>query len=384
MSKNSNKKEVISLDKELKEIENINKKFKTDIHLFGEEEYGKIEYIDSGIPDLNEILSGDRENGGWPRGRMVEIAGPEGSGKTYLLSRLYAKCQENGLKCMHIDAEGTYHLEFAKMHGVDPNKLHITEDDRCEEVMRQLEEFFKNNVYDVIGIDSLASLVATRTYDSEMGKQNFSPLAGAIANCYPRVNSALKKSKTLLVFINQLRDNVESSGKPWLDPEKTPGGRTIKFYASVRLMVKPRKPLKADRPDMFIDARRIGHTLLCKTMKNKIFTPFKECSTDLMYSLPSKAISIIEEAIDKDVIERQRNKKGELYGKGLSYKGLLFVPENKYDLYSTFTWLKENEIFLDLLEQMGVDDFEEFIESGDITEEDVQKFLISKEVKSSE
>lgn len=376
----SKKKEAIN--KTQKEIDVLKKKYKVELSTFANSPLSKVEFINSGDQDINEMLSGDPENGGYPRGRMIEISGPEGSGKTFLLSKLYAQCAKDGLKHLHIDAEGTYAMDFAKIHGVDPEKLTYNMDDNCEEVMRQLELYLQNNDFDVIGIDSLASLVPSRQSDSDMGKASFGPLANAMAACYPRVNSALKKSKTVLIFINQLRDNVAAAGKPWLDAEKTPGGRTTKFFATIRITARPRKPLKEERPDMFSGGRRTGHVLALKTIKNKIHEPFMEAKIDLVYRLPSKAIEIIKEAIDNDVIDRQRTKKdNSLYGKELKYHGLSFVPEVKYDPYSTCTWLRENGLLIHLFVELGYDDFDDFIEAGDLSEEDIENYLAESSVE---
>jgi len=369
--------------KERKRIEGLSKKYKSEVTVFGDPSVGNIEWLDTGIPVLNEMISG-KEDGGFPRGRMIEISGPEGSGKTFLLSKTYARCQELGLKCMHYDAEGSYSREFAKIHGVDPDLLGYTQNGRCEEVMGEIEGYLLNNDFDIIGVDSLASLVPIKTYTSDMGKPNFGNLAHAIAACYPRVNEALKRSRCVLVFINQLRDNLAAASKPWLDPEKTPGGRTMKFFASVRLTARPKNPLKTDRPDMFSGARRVGHVLNMKTIKNKVYEPFHTGLTDLMYRLPSKAILAIEKAIDNDVIERQRNKSGELFGRKLIYKDLDFIPEVKYDPHSTCAWLRENSLLIPLLVEMGFDDLDEFVEAEDLTEEEVSNYLIDSSMDSEE
>ena len=363
-------------EKTQKEIEGFNKKYKLDLVSVDELSSGKIEWVDTGMPEFNKMLS-SMGIWGWPRGRMVELFGPEGSGKTYALVRTYAKSLQSGLKCLHIDAEGTYHLGFSALHGVDNSKMHISEKDCCEDVMDDIEAVLLDNIYDVIGVDSLASLVPRRTTEGDMGKENYGNLAASLSRCYPRVNSALKKSKTALIFINQLRDDVAAAGKRWLEPEKTPGGRVVKFYASIRVDVRRSFPDKESKPEMFENGRKIGHIIKCKTVKNKVYEPFHKCECDLMYKKPSRTVLLIKEAIETDVIERQRAAStGNLHGKTLIYKDKSTTPVVKYDAYHTYFWLKENNLLISLLADMGVDDFDEFIESGEITQEQVEEYLI--------
>ena len=361
------------LQKEIqKDIESINKKNKTKIITFGDNPLNNIQWVDTGIPQLNEALSGDPINGGWPRGRFIELFGPEGHGKTWILSRTYAINLAKGLKCLHIDAEGTYNEKFAAMHGVDALSLHYSNNDCAEEIMENVENLCLNNEYDVIGIDSLASLVPMRVKKSEMGKEDFSPLAATISRCIPRVSSVLKKSKTVLILVNQLRDSMNAYGAA----EHTPGGRAVKFYASLRVDARKRSIKKQDRPELFQDNKPIGHVLHIKTSKNKMYPPFKDCDVDVWYQVSTSIVSIVAKAIEEDVIERQRTQNtDELRGKKLTYKGQEYVPQIKYDAEATMVWLRENGLLCNLLADMGVEDFDEFILNGDITEDDVVKFL---------
>jgi hypothetical protein len=210
--------------------------------------------------------------------------------------------------------------------------------------------------------------------DDDLGKNNYSPLANSIARCLPRVSSAIKRSKTVVFFVNQLRDNV---GELYGDPEKTPGGRSLKFYATYRLDVRRRSSPKAEFPHMYnADGRQIGHRLCVRTKKNKVYPPGLECMVDLMYQKPSRIFDIISNAINTDVIQRQRTKTGELRGKKLSYRDLDFAPDAKCSAGEVFFWLKENGLICRLLSDMGIDDFEEFLISGDISDEDVEKYMI--------
>jgi recombination protein RecA len=305
---------------------------------------------------------------------MVELYGPEGAGKTWILSKAYAKALDSGMKVLHYDAEGTYNKIFAAMNGVDVSKLHYSDNDRCEEILSEIEQLCLNNEYDIIGIDSLAALVPQKMADDDLGKNNYSPLANAISRCLPRVSSAIKRSKTVVFFVNQLRDNV---GELYGDPEKTPGGRSLKFYATYRLDVRRRSSKKEEFPHMYnSDGRQIGHRLCVKTKKNKVFPPGLECLVDLMYQKPSRIFDIISNAISTDVIQRQRTKTGELRGKKLTYRNLDFVPGSKFSAGEVFFWLKENGLVCNLLSDMGVDDFEEFLISEDISDEDVEKYMI--------
>ncbi len=373
--------ERLRLEKEIKEDnDKINKRNKT--HIISLSEFGEkgIQWIDTGIPDLNKALSGDAENGGWPRGRFIELYGPEGHGKTWVLSRTYAACAEKGLKCLHYDAERTYSKSFAALHKVDPLLLKYSDETNAEKVMDEIESFCMNNEFDVIGIDSLFALVPKRTRESEMGKEDYSPLAKCISMCIPRVSSVLAKSKTVLILVNQLRDSIGKYG----ESEHTPGGRTIKFFASVRIDARKKSIKKEDRPEMFENGRSIAHVLHIKTTKNKVYEPFHDCLVDVWYKKERRIIQIIKEAIEKDVIIRQRAKtSGALRGNTLTYMEKTCNPPIQYDADFTFHWLKANGLLCNLLVDMEIEDFDEFIGAGDLTEDEIVKYFveIEKETK---
>ena len=367
------KKRSSKAEKEREEkLKEINKKHNTSIVTFENAGLSNIEWLDSGIEELNAIISNMAEGGGWPKGRFIELFGPEGSGKTWLLSQVYAHCTANGLKALHYDSEGSYSKPFAQMHGVDTEKLDYSEEDCCEKIMEEIESLIESNVYDVIGIDSLAALVPKRVAESDMGKENFSPLALAMSRCFPRVNSALKKSKTVLIMVNQLRDNV---GVMYGEAEKTPGGRTTKFHASVRVDVRRKLPKKAERPDMFEGDIAIGHHLKITIKKNKVAAPFRVCTVDLMYKMNRPIIELVKTAMETDIIERNRNKSGELYGKKVSFMGESFSPSKKENYEEIFLWLQARGVLCDLVAAMDEDDFDQYIETKDITEEEVSLFL---------
>jgi len=342
----------------------LNKRHKSSISKFQDNAASKIEYVSTGIDELDAALGG-----GYPRGRIVELYGNEGSGKTWMVSRAFGPALGKGMNCLLYDAEGTYHQSFAKMNNVGADQLEYSIEDACEKIMDQIEGLCQDNEYDIIAIDSLASLVPARVLGDEMGKQNISPLASAIGRCLPRVNSALKKSKTVLIIVNQLRDKI---GAFFGNPESTPGGRTVKFLASLRVEVRASKLPKSDRPDFFEDDVRIAHQLNIRTAKNKVGNPFGRCSVDLWYKMDRLAVSKIKEAIENDVIERQRTKDGSsLRGKILKFRGFEFTPEIKYDATATLDWLRSENLLCELLVDMGIDDFDEVIEDGDVTDAEV-------------
>ena len=361
-----------------KKLDDLNKKYKSNLKILTKEK--EISYLSTGIDDLNEVLSGDRENGGWPRGRIVELFGPEGSGKTWILSQTYKYCTENGLKALHYDAEGSYSKAFAASHGVDLERLIISDEDVCEKMAREIYQFLEEDLFDVIGIDSLASLVPERSLNQTVGAESVANLPLAMSRIIPMLNSALKKSNTVLIFVNQLRDDVGAKSFGYTKPEKTPGGRTVKFNASVRLDVRARKMPKSDRPDMFdSDNNRIGHVLKIKTQKNKVYIPFKTCEADLMYKIDRPIIRMIKEAIETDVLERQRNKNGDLWGKKLYYHDVEISPDVKYDYEEILGMLRKEGLVCDLVADMLSDDMlYEFVESGDVTEEEVQNYIERK------
>jgi recombination protein RecA len=364
------------------DMHHVNKENKTSFTIFDENPFSNVKYIDSGYKELNVVLSGS-EDGGYPRGRLVELFGPEGSGKTFLLAKLYAACAKNGLKVAHYDAEGTFAKEFAKMHGVDVTALHYTTEDKAETVFEQIESLCQNNVYDVIGIDSLASLVPENTIVAEMGKQTYSPLAGTISRCIPRLSSALKSSKTVLILVNQLRENVGGFG--YGPTDHTPGGKAVKYYASLRIDVRKASYMKSDRPDLYdANNKPIGHVLRVKCEKNKVTNPFRQCEIDLRYKLQRPIIEIIKDGIENDVIERQRSSKtGELRGKKLTFGGSTFTPDSKDDYEAVFTWLKDVDLICDFLAKVERDDFETFVASGDLTEEEVQAYILKADVQDA-
>jgi recombination protein RecA len=374
--------EDTKINESREDMTHVNKENKTTFTIFDENPFSNVKYIDSGYKELNVVLSG-MEDGGYPRGRLVELFGPEGSGKTFLLAKLYAACAKNGFKVAHFDAEGTFAKEFAKMHGVDITTLHYTTEDKAETVFEQIESLCQNNVYDVIGIDSLASLVPENTIVAEMGKQTYSPLAGTISRCIPRLSSALKSSKTVLILVNQLRENVGTFGG-YGSHEHTPGGKAVKYYASLRIDVRKASYMKSDRPDLFDgDNKPIGHVLRIKCEKNKVTNPFRQCEIDLRYKLQRPIIEIIKDGIESDVLVRQRNKAGDLWGKKLTFGGSTFAPDVKDDYEAVFTWLKDVELICDFLAKMERDDFEFFVASGDLTEEEVQNYILKADIQDA-
>ncbi|HUS50981.1 MAG TPA: ATPase domain-containing protein [Candidatus Paceibacterota bacterium] len=361
--KTEKKKEKEDVDR----LSELNKKHKSSISKFQDNSSSKIEYISTGIEELDASLGG-----GWPRGRIVEIYGPEGSGKTWMLSKAFGPALAAGQKCLLYDAEGSYHQSFAKMNNVDASELEYSTEDACEKIMNQIEGLCEDNEYDIIAIDSLASLVPKRVLEDEMGKQNISPLAASIGRCLPRVNSKLKKSKTVLIIINQLRDKI---GAFFGNPESTPGGRTVKFLASLRMEVRASKPKKTEKPEFFEGDVRIAHDLNIRTAKNKVGNPFGRCTVELWYKMDRLVILKIKEAMENDVIERQKTKAGELRGRELKFRGSTFSPEIKYDASATLNWLRSENLLCELLVDMGVEDFDEVLEDGDLTDSEVGAYL---------
>jgi recombination protein RecA len=354
--------------------EDVNRECKTSFITFDEKK--EVDFIDTGFPELNIVIGG-KPDAGYARGTFVELFGPEGSGKTWMVTKFFKSCQDLGLKCALYDAEGTYSQEFSKLHGLKPDFLSYSDEDKAEEIFEQIEQLCIKNKYDVIALDSLAGLVPKSVADDDMGKLKISPLAACIGRCIPRLNSAVKKSKTVLILINQLRDAVGAYG----NPEITPGGRTIKFFASLRLDVRKAYYTKTDRPDLYdLDGRQIGHVLKVKAVKNKVSKPGLVCELDLMYQMNRPVIDLIKQSIEMDIIERNRDENGEIKGKKLTFGKMSFSPKKKQDYEEVYLWLKENAVLCELIDKhskkAGLEEqWEAFIQSGDVTEEEVSNYL---------
>ena len=249
--------------------------------------------------------------GGVPRGRVVEIFGPESSGKTTLMLHVIASAQKNGGLAAFIDAEHALDPAYAKKLGVNLDELLVSQPDSGEEALSICETLARSNALDVIVIDSVAALVPKAELEGEMGMATMGMQARLMSQALRKLTAVLAKSKTTCIFTNQLREKV---GVMFGNPETTPGGKALKFYASIRIDIRRRDTIK--------DAAgvAVGNAVKVKIVKNKVAPPFTEAEFEIIYNHGiNKEGSIIEVGITHGVVDKKGawlQFEGELIGQG--------------------------------------------------------------------
>ena len=315
---NNTKKDVdASLEKVLQDLE---KQFgKGAVMRLGDNTHAKVEVVSTGSLSLDIALGA----GGYPKGRIIEIFGPESSGKTTFALHAIAEVQKKGGKAAFIDAEHALDPVYAKNLGVNINELLLAQPDTGEQALEICEALVRSNAIDIVVIDSVAALVPQAEIDGEMGDSHVGLQARLMSQALRKLGGTINKTKTIAIFINQLREKV---GILFGNPETTPGGRALKFYSSIRLDVRRSESIK-------VGDSIIGNKTNVKVVKNKIAPPFKTASVDIMYGEGvSKEGEIVDLGVDANIIEKSGSwfsYNGEKLGQGKENVKLLLKQNNE-------------------------------------------------------
>ncbi|MDP3964478.1 MAG: recombinase RecA [bacterium] len=281
-------------------IEQIKDRFGDEaIMKLGESKQMNVEAISTGCLSLDLALG----IGGVPRGRVVEIYGPESSGKTTLAQHIIAEAQRRGGTAAFVDAEHALDPEYARRIGVNINDLLISQPDTGEQALEIVETLVRSNAVDVIVIDSVAALTPRAEIEGEMGDTHIGLQARLMSQALRKLAGTISKTKTVVIFINQIRMKI---GVMFGNPETTPGGNALKFYSSVRIEVRRAAQLKQGE-------EVVGNRVKAKIVKNKVAAPFKRSEFDIMYN---EGISVAGDLLDLGVEYGVIAKSGNSYSFG--------------------------------------------------------------------
>jgi recombination protein RecA len=306
-----------------------------------------------GIPTGSLTLDIALGVGGVPRGRIVEIFGPESSGKTTVALHIAAEVQKQGGTAAFIDAEHALDPVYAKALGVDINELLVSQPDSGEQALEITEALVRSGAVDVVVVDSVAALVPQQEIDGEMGQSQVGVQARLMSQALRKLSGSISKSNSVVIFINQLREKV---GVMYGNPEVTPGGRALKFYASVRIDVRKTEVLKNG-------SESYGNHVRCKVVKNKVAPPFKQAEFDIIFG---KGISRTGELLDLGtelgIVEKSGSWfsfDGQRLGQGKE-SAKKFLEENKEIYDAIESKIRENSDRLELTAEMESGDDDDF------------------------
>ena len=335
MGENTEKKKALEMA-----MSQIEKQFgKGSVMKLGEFKAMEVETIPTGALSLDIALG----IGGVPRGRIIEVYGPESSGKTTLALHVIAEAQKMGGEAAFIDAEHALDPVYAKKLGVDIDNLIVSQPDTGEQALEITESLVRSGALDVIVVDSVAALVPKAEIDGDMGDSHMGLQARLMSQALRKLAGAINKSKTVLIFINQLREKI---GIMFGNPETTTGGRALKFYASVRMDIRKVENIKQD-------GEVKGNRVRVKAIKNKVAPPFREAEFDIVYGQGiSKEGNILDMAVNLDIVEKA--------GSWFSYNGNR-IGQGRENVKK---YLKENPEMLAEIEEKVRADFAKVFEES--------------------
>lgn len=312
-------------------IDQIKSKFgEGAIMTFGEAKTMQVDAVPTGCLSVDIALG----VGGVPRGRVIEIYGPESSGKTTLAQHIVAEVQKLGGIAAFVDAEHALDPDYAKKIGVNVNELLISQPDTGEQALDIVETLVRSNAVDVIVIDSVAALVPKAEIEGDMGDSHMGLHARLMSQALRKLTAIISKSKTVVIFINQTRMKI---GIVFGNPETTTGGMALKFYSSVRIEVRRAAQIKQGD-------KIIGNRVKVKVVKNKVAAPFRTCEFDIMYN---EGISLSGDTLDAGVLYKVIEKRGTTYSFGEQKLGVGREAAKRY--------LKENPKLLKSIGKVVMD-----------------------------
>ena len=305
---------------------------KGTIMKLGDKTSVQVDVIPTGCLNLDVALG----VGGLPRGRIIEIYGPESSGKTTVALHVVAEAQKAGGTAAFIDAEHALDPVYAKALGVDIDELYVAQPDNGEQALDICEALVRSGAIDVVVIDSVAALVPKQEIEGDMGDSHVGLQARLMSQALRKLAGVISKTNALAIFINQLREKV---GVMYGNPEVTTGGKALKFYASVRMDIRKSEPIKDG-------SNVIGNRTKIKIVKNKVAPPFRSCTVDMIFGEGiSQASSLLELAVEREIIKKA--------GAWYSYNGNRIGQGRE----NTVKYLKENPEFYAEIDKRIRDEF---------------------------